>query len=151
MKITTRSIAAFNLLLGMLLLAFAGAALAQAPAKSLKQQLSGHWQLVSISANTSTQPYGANPQGSLFADAAGHYSVIIISDGGARNVSLFGTYTVDDTNSSVTLHVDVSNLPDFVGQDVKRFVAFNGDELTVTGEQRKGPVGPVTMLWKRAN
>src|SRR5579871_3291458 len=105
MKITARGIAALNLLLGMLLLAFAGAALAQAPSKSLKQQLVGHWQLVSISANTRTEPYGADPKGSLFADAAGHYSVIVISDGGARNVSLFGTYTVDDASNSVTLHV----------------------------------------------
>jgi hypothetical protein len=150
MKISARGFAAFELLLVMLLLAFAGATHAQT-SKSLKEQLVGHWQLASISVNDSTQPYGTDPQGSMFADAAGHYAVIVISSGGARNVSLFGTYAVDDANGSVTLHVDASNLTDAVGQDVKRFVALNGDELTVTSRRGAGPVGRVTMIWKRAN
>jgi hypothetical protein len=151
MKISARGIAAFKLLLVTLLVAFTGAALAQPAAKSLRDQLVGHWQLASISVNLSTQPYGDNPKGSMFADAAGHYAVIVISSGGARDVYLFGTYTVDEADKSVTLHVDASNLTDAEGQDFKRFVALNGDELTVTTQLSAGPVGPVTMNWKRAN
>jgi hypothetical protein len=150
MKISARGIAALELLLVTLLFGFAGVSLAQ-PSKSLKEQLVGHWQLVSISINDSTQAYGTDPHGSMFADAAGHYSVIVISAGGARNISLFGSYTVDDASSSVTLHIDASNLTDAVGQDVKRFVAINGDELTATSRRGAGPVGPVTMIWKRSN
>jgi hypothetical protein len=151
MKISARGIAAFHVFLVALLLAVAGAALAQMPSKSLKEQLVGHWRLASISLNDSTESYGDNPQGSMFADAAGHYSVIVISTGGARNVSLFGTYTVDDADGSVTLHIDATNITDAVGRDVKRFVAVNGDQLTVTSKRSAGPVGPLTMLWKRAN
>jgi hypothetical protein len=151
MTISLRGMPAFKLLLAILLFAFAGAALAQPASKSLKEQLLGHWQLVSVSVNDSSQAYGENPQGSMFADAAGHYSVIVISSGGARNVSLFGTYTVNEAEKSVMLHIDASNLTDAVGQDVKRFVALNGDELTATSQRPAGPVGQVTMIWKRAN
>jgi hypothetical protein len=150
MTISPRFIAAFKLL-ATLLLALPGAALAQPASKSLKEQLVGHWQLVSVSVNDNTQAYGDNPQGSMFADAAGHYAAIVISSGGARNVSLFGTYTVDEAEKSVTLHVDASNLTDAVGQDVKRFVVLNGDELTATNKRDGGPVGQVQMVWKRAN
>jgi len=151
MTISTRGIAAFKLLLVTLLFAFAGAALAQPASKSFKDQLVGHWQLVSVGVNDSSQAYGDNPQGSMFADAAGHYAVIVLSTGGARSIALFGTYTVDDADSSVTLHVDGSNLTDVVGQDVKRFVSLKGDELTATNQRNGAPIGLVTMVWKRAN
>jgi hypothetical protein len=151
MTISPRGIAAFRLLLVTLLLAFAGAALAQ-PAKSLKEQLVGHWQLVSVSVNDSAEAYGDNPQGSLFADAAGHYSVIVLSTGGAQSISAFGTYTVDEADSSVTLHIDATNLTEAVGHDEKRFVALNGDVLTATNQRGGGPpIGLVKMVWKRAN
>lgn len=123
---------------------------AQTPAKSLKDQLVGHWQLVSVSINRSS-PYGANPQGSMFLDAGGHYSVIVITAGRARNVSYFGTYTVDDTDSSVTMHIDGSSNANAVGRDEKRFVSFSGDELVVANQKSAGPIGGVKLTWKQAN
>ena len=90
MKIKARSIAACVASLIILALASIDATLfAQTPTKSLKDQLVGHWQLVSVSVNNTT-PYGANPQGSMFFDAGGHYSVIVVTAGKARNVSYFG-------------------------------------------------------------
>ena len=96
MKITARSVRlCLPLLMSLGLAWLAVPAAAQTPAKSLKEQIIGHWQLVSVTVNDTT-PYGANPQGSMFLDAGGHISVIVISAGGARNTSYFGTYTVDD-------------------------------------------------------
>lgn len=135
----------------ILALASIGApSLAQTPAKSLKDLLVGHWQLVSVSINRSS-PYGADPQGSMFVDAGGHYSVIVITAGKARNVSYFGTYTVDDTDSSLTMHIDGSSNANAAGRDEKRFVTFSGDELVVANQKSAGPIGGVKLTWKQAN
>jgi hypothetical protein len=123
---------------------------AQTPAKSLKDQLVGHWQLVSVSVNNA-KPYGANPQGSMFFDAGGHYSVIVITGGAAKSVSYFGTYIVNDAESSMTMHIDASSLANAAGRDEARFVTFSGDELVVANQKSAGPVGDVKLTWKRAN
>jgi hypothetical protein len=149
MKITTCRIPAFGCLL--LMLVASAASTAQTPARPLKDQLVGHWQLVSIAVNESAPPYGTEPRGSMFLDAAGHYAVIVITSGRARNVSYFGTYTINDSDSSITMHVDASSIPAAAGRDEKRFVAFSGDQLTLTNQRGAGPVGPVKLIWKRAN
>jgi hypothetical protein len=129
-------------------LASAAAAIAQTPGSSLKDQLVGHWQLVSVSINNTT-PYGANPQGSMMLDAGGHYSVIVISDGGAKNISYFGSYTVDDAAKTMIMHIDGSTHTSTDGRDQKRFVTLSGDQLiqdTLAGRR-----GSVRLTWKRAN
>jgi hypothetical protein len=128
----------------------AATALAQAPAKSLKDHLVGHWQLVSVSIN-GDQPYGSAPQGSMFLDAGGHYSVIVITGGNARNLSYFGTYTVNDADSSMTMRVEASNQTNAVGRDQTRLVSFNADQLIVSSQRSRGPLGPVKLTWKQAN
>jgi Lipocalin-like domain len=149
MKGTGRGVAGSGLL-GLLVASIAAASFAQAPARPLREQLVGHWQLVSVTVN-STPPYGANPEGSMFLDEGGHYSVIVITDGSARSVAYFGTYTVDDADSSLTMHVESSNFANAAGRDEKRFVAFSGDELILTNQRSGGPIGPVKLTWKRAN
>jgi hypothetical protein len=151
MKITARRIVAVLASLAMVALAsVATTSLAQTASKSLKDRLVGHWQLVSVAINT-TQPYGAHPQGSMFLDAGGHYAIIVISGGNARNVSYFGTYTVDEAASAMTMHVDASSFPNAAGRDQKRYVTFSGDELIVTNQKSAGPVGPLKLTWKPAN
>jgi Lipocalin-like domain len=141
-----------NILAGsvLLLLAVASltAALAQAPAKSLKDQLVGHWQLLSISINNVT-PYGLNPQGSMILDADGHYSVIVISDGGARSISYYGTYTVNDADGSMTMHIDGSTRAKTDGHDEKRVVTLSGDALTVANPPSGH--GSILLNWKRSS
>ena len=86
MKITARGIGVcMSLLLGLALMLPVSA---QSAAKPLKEQIVGHWQLVSVTIGERT-PYGAAPQGSMFLDAGGHLSVIVISDGGAQEHFLF--------------------------------------------------------------
>ena len=53
-------------------LLLAGAAAAQTP--TLASRLVGHWSLVSVAIGDQ-KAYGADPKGSMFFDAAGHYAV----------------------------------------------------------------------------
>ncbi len=87
-----------------------------------------------------TTPYGDSPKGSMFIDAGGNYSVIVISDGKAKDISYFGTYTVDDANKMLTLHIDASSQSRADGRDLKRAISFNGDELVR---------GTVKLTWKK--
>src|SRR5579863_7478598 len=90
----------------LLILVFAAApVLGEPAANSLEGQLIGHWQLVGVDLSGNA-PYGAKPQGSMFLDAGGHYSVIVISDGGARSIAYFGSYAVDTATHMVVYHVD---------------------------------------------
>jgi hypothetical protein len=121
--------------------------------KSLKGALVGHWQLVSVSVNGRT-PYGADPHGSLFLDAAGHFSVIVVSDGNARSLAYFGTYTINDTDKSMVIHIEDSaggGTPNAAGRELKRLVTLNGDELSVQNVLATGDPGAVKVTWKRAN
>jgi hypothetical protein len=150
MKITARRIGACVLLL--LGLALMSPASAQSAAKPLKQQVVGHWQLVSVTVGERT-PYGAAPQGSMFLDAGGHLSVIVISDGGARNISYFGTYTVDNAAKSMTIHVDGSSggNGNASGRSFKRLVQLRGGELVMANEAPASAPGDIKQTWKQAN
>jgi hypothetical protein len=154
MKITARGVVAgVSSLMILTLASIATPTLAQSPTKSLNDQLLGHWQLDSVTINDSA-PYGANPQGSMFLDAGGHFSVIVISAGQARNISYFGTYTVNDADKSMTMHIDASSGGGDVnaaGRDEKRLVTFSGDELTVANQTASGAAGAVKLTWKQAN
>ena len=150
MKISARGlVSGAPLLVGLVLMS---SALAQSAATSLKQQLVGHWQLVSVALGDRT-PYGAAPQGSMFLDAEGHLSVIVISDGGARNISYFGTYTVDDAAKSMTIHVDGSSggSGNTSGRSFKRLLQLQGNELVMTNEAPANAPGVIKQTWKQAN
>ncbi|MFZ2066724.1 MAG: hypothetical protein WAV27_12150 [Xanthobacteraceae bacterium] len=150
MKISARRLVfGAPLLVGLVLMS---SALAQSAATSLKQQLVGHWQLVSVALGDGT-PYGAAPQGSMFLDTEGHLSVIVISDGGARNISYFGTYTVDDAAKSMTIHVDGSSggSGNTSGRSFKRLLQLQGNELVMTNEAPANGPGVIKQTWKQAN
>jgi hypothetical protein len=146
MDIKTRAISACaSLLIVLGVIVQAPATLAQTPANSITGRLIGNWQLVSIRLSD-TGPYGENPQGNMSFDAGGRFSVIVLSAGRARSISYYGTYTVNDANGSMTIHIDGSSLPHEIGRDLKRILAFNGDELVV-----QSPNGNVTLTWKRSS
>lgn len=123
---------------------------ARSQTKSLKDQLVGDWQLVSVDFNGSN-PYGSKPQGAMFVGADGRYSIIVIGVGKARTVAYFGTYTANDADNSVTLHIAASNFINGAGRDQKRFITFTGDELTLASEKSRGPIGPLKLTWKHAS
>jgi hypothetical protein len=125
-------------------------AVAQAPATSIKNQVVGDWQLVSIGI-AEMQPYGKNPKGMMYVGADGRFSVIVISEGNAKKISFFGTYTVDDADSSMTLHVLGTTAANAGGRDQRRLLSFNGDEMTQNTASPGGRRGVVSVVWKRAS
>jgi Lipocalin-like domain len=133
----------------LLVASFASPSYAQSPVKSLKDQLIGHWQLVAVSVNGQS-PYGANATGSMFLDAAGHYSVVVITAGDAKSIAYFGNYTVSDADHSVTFHVEASSRASGAEKDQTRVASLSGDELTLAS-QKPGPIGGVKLTWKLAN
>ncbi|MFC4922139.1 MULTISPECIES: lipocalin-like domain-containing protein [Bradyrhizobium] len=60
----------------------------------------------------------------------------------------FGTYSVNDADSSIAIHVEGSSFPNWNGSDQKRFVAITGDQLTLTIRPPNGE--SVHVIWKRA-
>jgi hypothetical protein len=142
------TVALVSSLIVLALTSIATTSLAQTPEKSVKDRLIGHWQLVSVTIND-TAPYGANPQGSMFFDAEGNYSVIVLSGGNARNISYFGTYTVSDAESTVTLHIAGSSRTNADGRDQKRLVTFSGDDLITSTPTSPGRRGSIKLTWTR--
>ena len=126
----------------------AGAALAQT--STLASRLVGHWSLVSLAIG-GQQPYGAAPQGSMFLDAGGHYSVVIAGVGRAGALAYFGEYKVDEAASAVTLHIDAGTRPSAAGRDERRIAALDGDQLTLSNVRAPSGLGKVTLVWKRAD
>jgi hypothetical protein len=133
----------------LLFASLASTAFAQSPAKSLKDQLIGHWQLVSVTINDQS-PYGTDAKGSMFLDAGGHYSVVVITAGDARSTAYFGSYTVDEAAKLVKFHVDASSRASAAERDQTRRASLDGDVLTLAS-QRPGPIGGVQLKWKLAN
>jgi len=126
----------------------AGAAAAETP--TLASRLVGHWSLVSVAIG-GQKPYGADPQGSMFFDVAGHYAVVVIGVGGAGAIAYFGEYTLDEATGALSLHVDASNRAGAAGRDEKRLAQLDGDALTLRSARASGGLGGVTLVWKRAD
>ena len=124
---------------------------AQTPVKTLKDQLVGHWQLVS---DNNGQPISAaarpDRQGSMMLDAGGHYLVIVINAGNVPAVSYYGTYTVNDADSSMTMHIDASSGAN-AGRDTKQHITLSGDQLIVEDRTSADTSGAIKLTWKRSN
>jgi hypothetical protein len=129
-----------------------GSAVAQQ--KSLKEQLTGTWTMVSndnvAPDGTKRQPFGTNPKGTLILDAGGRYAQIhmrpdrpkfkvnnrtqgtpeetkVALDG---VVAHFGTWSVNEADKTVSLRIEGSAYPNQEGSDVKRpITSLTADEL----------------------
>jgi hypothetical protein len=129
----------------------AGAAAAETP--TLASRLVGHWSLVSVAIGDQ-KTYGADPKGSMFFDAAGHYAVVVVPASrtdGAGAIAYFGEYTLDEAAGVLSLHIDASNRAGAAGHDEKRLVQLDGDALTLRNDHASHSLGGVTLVWKRAD
>ena len=64
-------------------------------------------------------------------------------------ITYFGTYSANEADSSIGIHVEGSSFPNWNGNEQKRFVTIAGDQLTLTVRPPGGDV--VDVIWKRAN
>ena len=137
--------------------------------------LVGLWHLVSVEAKLDDGevglPFGSEPRGRLIYDAAGNVAVQIMTSGraeftsGDRGVAApeevwqafdgfiayWGTYAVDETNLTVTHHVEGSLFPNDLGKNQRRHYALIENRLTLRTEPtvRYGKQRTVDLVWQR--
>jgi hypothetical protein len=175
MKSSIKEVASVLLVVALLVVgSWSGASKvwAQEKGAGLAQQIQGSWVLVSMyneQDGKKTEQFGPNPRGSLILTPDGRFSSIQMRaslpkfasnsrvKGTAEenqavvqgSATTFGTYTVaSDKVQTVILHIEGSTFPNWDGQDQKRIMTVNGDELKVIGTATIG--GTNYIIWKRA-
>jgi hypothetical protein len=113
-------------------------------AETLKEQLVGSWSLVKNceefpDGKKNCAPLGPNLKGLLMFDA-NSFSFQMIGGDRAKTtdprspvgplVVYFGTYSTNDSDKTLTYHIERSSWPNFEGQDQKRIVTIKGDEMS---------------------
>ena len=146
---------------------------APAPAKSMKEAIVGTWSLLIDDAvkpdGTHTPNFGPNPIGMAMFGADGHFSVTIVRAGRpkfasnnrttgtaeenkaavAGSIAYFGTYTVNDADKLLLMHLEGSTYPNWVGTDQKRTLELSADEMKFINQNPSMGQGTVTVSWKR--
>lgn len=155
-----------SLLLGGLA-SFAGHAAAQS-AKQLAGTYSGVSFTTTDAAGKSTQVFGPNPRAMMILTGDGHYSIIIMRESlpkfasnnrtiataeenqavVAGSLGHFGKYTVDETDKSITFHVDSATFANWDKAQQKRPFTLNGDQLSYKVAAASGS-GTAEVVWKR--
>ena len=159
-------------------LLFASAALpalsdAASQHKTLKQELVGAWIYVSVDTvkpdGTRSAMYGPTPQGIAIFDESGRYAVVNARsdlpkfesnsrmDGSPEeykaiaqgSIAHFGTYTVNESDRTITFHIQTSTFPNWNGNVQKRPFTLKGDELKWTTPAASGG-GSGEVVLKRA-
>jgi hypothetical protein len=153
---------------------FANAAAAPSE-KSIKEQIVGTWDFVvaEVSApdGKNSFPFGEHPKGILIFTPDGRFAQIhTASDlpklasnnrltGTAEeyaaimhgSVSIFGTYTVDEANRTVTFNIVSASFPNFNGEAQLRSVdKLTDDEFVNTNHNLAGGRGSASNFYKRA-
>ena len=153
-----------------------GAALAAvvlpAGAQTLKEQVVGTWELVSLvvhQGDKKVELFGPNPRGIQMMTEDGHFTNIITREGlplyaganrmkgtaeeyiaiGQGSNALFGSYEVDEAQSIVTFNVDVSTFPNWEGERQHRVSRIEGDVWHYTNPMTAIGPGRVEVIWKR--
>ncbi|HJT16232.1 MAG TPA: lipocalin-like domain-containing protein [Thermoanaerobaculia bacterium] len=140
----------------------------------LSVALPGTWQLISrtdVNAAGDVVPeasLGSDPVALLIYDRSGHFSaqfmkrdrsaIVDDSRGSANNTrarggydAYFGSYSIDDTNGTITQTLLGALSPENVGHRVTREMIVSGDTLTIrlTTTSSDGQEVLRTLLWKR--
>jgi hypothetical protein len=154
----------------ILLAASLGAAAAQG-ASPLKDQLVGTWAFVSSTSqrDDGSNTWGANAKGQLIFTNGGRFSFqlmradrpryksntrmrgsIIENQGTSRGtLSYFGTYSVNESDRTLTFNIESSSFPNFNDATQKRIITIAGDELRYQNPAPARGTTPTTQLWKR--
>jgi Lipocalin-like domain len=166
-----RHILSLSVIAALGLASLPGSALSQQ--KSLKEQLTGTWTLVSndnvAPDGITRQLYGANPKGIMVLDTGGHYVQIYVRPDIPKfksnnrqqgtpeenqavvhgTTAQFGTWSVDEGSKTLIVHIEGSMFPNQAGTDSKRSVTLAGDDLKVSNPT-PGSGGRSDSAWKRA-
>jgi lipocalin-like protein len=149
------------------------AAVAQ-PANSLRDQVVGTWDFVvaEITAPDGKKsfPFGETPKGILIFTADGRFAQIHIASDVPRiasnnrltatpeeyaaimrrSLSVFGTYTVDEANKTVTYNIVSGSFPNWEGEAQTRVIdKLTADEFVNTNPNVAGGRGSASNLYRR--
>ena len=141
--------------------------------KSLKEQLTGTWTIVSndntASNGTKRQPFGANPKGYMVLSSEGRYVQILTNPDRPKfkansrlegtpeentaavhaTTATFGTWSVDEASKILLIRNEGGMYPNQVGTESKRTVSVTGDDLKVSNPT-PGSGGTADSVFKRA-
>ncbi len=141
--------------------------------QSAGDQLRGSsWRIVSGSVERDGKKVHWAPprlQGFLMFDAGDHFLIVIIRSGlpksapnagqtgtdGAktpilqRNIACFGTYSINDADHTISVHIEGSTFPKWTGMDQQRRFTLAGDQLKWTNASASGGAGTAELAWKR--
>jgi hypothetical protein len=65
------------------------------------------------------------------------------------SISSFGTYSINDPDHTINVHIEGSTFPKWVGTDQKRWFAVDGDQLRLVNSSPSGGRGTAELVWKR--
>ncbi len=167
---TLRTIAAALLALAL----SAGAAAAQ-PVTSLRDGIVGTWNFVVAEVTApdgkKSFPFGETPKGILIFTADGRFAQIHVAGDVPkiasnnrltgtpeeyaeimrRSLSVFGTYTVDEANKTVTYNIVSATFPNWQGETQTRAIdKLTSDEFVNTNRNVAGGRGSASNFYKRA-
>jgi Lipocalin-like domain len=143
--------------------------------KTLKEQLIGTWQLVSVDNiypdSSRLQPYGLNPQGLLIFDNKGNYALQILKAVRPKIVSgdknkctpeenailvqgsnaHFGKYDIDENAKNITFKIEHASFPNWEGTIQKRSYVYTNNQIqyTVTNTTQGGQSVIAEVVWRR--
>ena len=165
----SRTIAAALLALAL----SAGAASAQ-PATGLKGQIVGTWNFVVAEVTApdgqKSFPFGKTPKGILIFTADARFAQIHVASDVPRiasnnrltgtpeeyagimrrSLSVFGTYTVDEANKTVTYNIVSASFPNWQGETQTRSIdKLTSDEFVNTNTSVAGGRGSASNFYKR--
>ena len=67
------------------------------------------------------------------------------------SIAIFGTYSVSETDKTLTIHIEDCTFANWKGTDQKRPFNISGDELNITNPTSSTSTGSNQQVWKRAN
>src|ERR1700687_1277805 len=151
----------------------AGAAAAQ-PAKSLKDQIVGTWNFVVAEVTApdgkKSFPFGETPKGILIFTADGRFAQIHVASDVPRiasnnrltatpeeyaeimrrSLSVFGTWTVDEANKTVTYNIVSALFPNLEGETQTRAIdKLTAEEFVNTNPGVAGGRGSASNFYRR--
>src|SRR3984893_9098187 len=159
----------------LLALALSAATAAAQPARGLKEQIVGTWNFVVAEVTApdgkKSYPFGETPKGILIFTADGRFAQIHVAGDVPRiasnnrmtatpeeyaaimrrSLSVFGTYTVDEANKTVTYNIVSASFPNWEGEAQTRTIdKLTADEFVNTNPGVAGGRGSASNLYRRA-
>jgi len=146
---------------------------AQQSAKVTADQLIGTWTLLEVyyttQDGTRVDSLGANPRGRLRLDADGTFTCQIMRLGLPKfksnnreagtaeenkavvqgTISYYGTYSINEAEQVLNMHIEACSYPNFDGVDQKRPFTLQGDTLSFINRNSSVAGSTVHQTWRR--